>query len=125
MSLLAAGILGGAAALAVIFYALRDNLVYFYTPSELAEAPRLENLRVGGLVAEGSVRREDAVLVFAITDGAARVNVRFEGLAPNLFAEGRGLLAEGILTQDGWFQASRLLAKHDENYTPRELMDNP
>lgn len=106
--------------------AFRDNIVFFYSPSELAEqaiAPT-QSLRIGGLVQEGSIVREsDTRIRFVITDGAGEVNVRFEGILPNLFREGQGVVAEGNLTRPGHFTARNILAKHDETYMPREVVD--
>lgn len=116
-----------AAAAALVLFAMRDTLVFFYTPSELADKhlPPGRNFRIGGLVSEGSVKRQpDGVSVtFAVTDLTASLPVRYRGLLPDLFREGQGVVAEGALGEDGVFTASQVLAKHDENYMPREVAD--
>lgn len=108
-------------------YALRDQAAYFYTPAELAAAdvPEGRAIRLGGMVMPGSIKRaEDGVTVrFAVTDGEADLNALYRGITPDLFVEGSGVVAEGKLREDGVFVAETLLAKHDENYTPRELQD--
>jgi cytochrome c-type biogenesis protein CcmE len=115
---------GGATALSLL--ALGENASMFRSPTQVAEAPPVpgERLRVGGLVEEGSVRYgEGAEVVFTITDGAHSMEIAFSGALPSLFREGQGIIAEGAFTNSGGFEASRVLAKHDENYTPRELQD--
>jgi|TARA_B100000315_G_scaffold240450_1_gene260269 cytochrome c-type biogenesis protein CcmE len=123
---LAGMVLLGAAA-ALVFSALRDNLVFFYGPSELLDR-KVEpgrRLRLGGLVVENSVERNvgDGSVVFRVTDLSNEVLVTFRGLLPDLFREGQGVVAEGILDRNGVFQASEVLAKHDENYMPPEVAD--
>ena len=108
-------------------FALRDNLVFFYSPTQvvLREMPvENRNFRIGGLVEAGSVERVGADTIrFAVTDTANTVRVTFTGLVPNLFKEGQGVVAEGRLGTDGVFVASQILAKHDETYMPKEVMD--
>lgn len=108
-------------------FALRDNLVFFYSPTQvvLREMPvENRNFRIGGLVEAGSVERIGADTIrFAVTDTANTVRVTFTGLVPNLFKEGQGVVAEGRLGTDGVFVASSILAKHDETYMPKEVMD--
>ncbi len=114
----------------LILYALRDTLVFFYTPSEMSEklaeheiAPGAR-LRLGGLVEKGSVKlMDDGVIRFTITDTAKSVPVTFKGILPDLFREGQGVVAEGRLQPDGTFVADTVLAKHDEKYMPREVAD--
>lgn len=104
--------------------AFQKNLLYFYTPSQIAagEAPRGYSFRVGGLVVKGSVRRGDGVKVyFDLSDGPAQVGVSYEGILPDLFREGQGIIAIGQLDANGVFVASEVLAKHDENYMPPEV----
>ena len=115
--------LGVAAAL--ILYAFEDNLVFFYSPSELQAREILpgRRVRVGGLVEEGSVRRDGVDVYFRITDLAQTVPVRFTGILPDLFGEGQGVVTEGTFGADGTFVASDVLAKHDENYMPKEVAD--
>lgn len=119
-------ILGGVAVLGVAVYlvmsAFQQNLVFFFSPSQIAanEAPHGRAFRVGGLVEEGSVKRtEDGLTVlFKVTDTAHTVPVAYKGILPDLFKEGKGVVAQGKLEADGVFHASEVLAKHDENYMP-------
>ncbi|MCY1237628.1 Cytochrome c-type biogenesis protein CcmE [compost metagenome] len=107
--------------------AFRSNLVFFFSPSQVAaqEAPVARSFRLGGLVEPGSIRREgDGMTVrFVVTDTARQVPVRYRGLLPDLFREGKGVVARGKLEADGTFIASEVLAKHDENYMPPEAAD--
>lgn len=116
---------GGVLALAslLVLTALRDTIVFFRSPTEvLASRPGPDmRLRLGGLVAEGSVAREGATVRFAVTDGNKTVQVAFDGLLPDLFREGQGVVAEGRLLANGTFRADSVLAKHDETYMPREV----
>ena len=116
-------LLSGAVALVLI--ALDENLSYFYQPSELSAAPRGRTFRLGGLVEEGSLERQaDGVTVtFRITDLAESVPVTYRGLLPDLFREGQSVITEGTLGPDGTFVAREVLAKHDETYMPREVVD--
>ena len=113
----------GATLLAIV--ALRDQANYFYLPREIAADPPPTDraLRIGGMVEAGSIETEaDGVTIsFVVGDGEARLPVRFTGIAPALFQENSGVIADGHLGEDGTFVASDLLAKHDENYVPREL----
>jgi cytochrome c-type biogenesis protein CcmE len=115
----------GAALLAA--WALRNQASYFYVPSDIAAKPPApgQEIRLGGMVEQGSLKtRADGVTVdFVVGDGEARVPVTFTGIVPDLFVEGSGVVAEGAMRPDGTFAASNLLAKHDENYMPRELED--
>lgn len=123
--LVALGAMVAAALLAA--WALRSQASYFYVPSEImAEPPAPDRgVRLGGMVEKGSLRTEaDGVTIaFVVGDGAARVPVRFRGIVPSLFVEGSGVVAEGRMGTDGIFVADNLLAKHDENYVPREIQD--
>jgi cytochrome c-type biogenesis protein CcmE len=115
-----------ASAAGLILNAFRSNLVFFYTPSQIAvgEAPVGRGFRLGGLVEQGSVRRTQAVKVaFVVTDTAHRVTVSYSGILPDLFREGKGVVVEGSLAHDGVFQATGVLAKHDENYMPPEAAE--
>jgi len=118
-------VLGGATAL--VLAALEDNIVFFHSPTEIAEnkLPTGRNMRVGGLVVEDSVRRLDDGLTFAfeVTDMQHKLPVVFKGVLPDLFREGQGVVAEGTLRPDGVFAAREVLAKHDENYMPPEVAD--
>ena len=124
-------ILGGLAVLgvaaALVLNAFRSNLVFFYTPTQIAakEAPQGRPFRVGGLVESGSLAREPNTLTvhFRVTDTARTIPVTYSGLLPDLFKEGKGVVAQGTLDPDGVFHASEVLAKHDENYMPPEAAD--
>jgi cytochrome c-type biogenesis protein CcmE len=122
------GAAGGLLALsaALVLAALRDQIVFFYSPTEIAEKAPVPGtrLRLGGLVGEGSVaRRADGSVDFVITDNANSVPVSFSGILPDLFREGQGIVAEGTLTPTGGLSAENVLAKHDENYMPREVAE--
>ncbi len=109
----------------LILYALDDNLVYFYSPTDVQEkhiAPDTR-IRIGGLVEEGSVVRKGNDVSFRVTDLSNSIPVRFTGALPDLFREGQGVVTEGRLTEDGVFIASEVLAKHDEKYMPPEVAD--
>lgn len=113
-------------AVGLVLFALRDNIVFFYGPSELAQkAPQPgTRLRIGGLVKEGSLKRLDGQSVrFAVTDMKSEVAVAYTGLLPDLFKEGQGVVAEGALGEDHVFRADSVLAKHDERYMPRDVAD--
>jgi cytochrome c-type biogenesis protein CcmE len=108
-------------AVGLVLFALRDSIVFFHTPSDLAEKaiPVGQRFRLGGLVAAGSVKRgEGAKVGFVVTDTLKNVPVVYEGVLPDLFREGQGVVAEGKLTAQGTFIADTVLAKHDENYMP-------
>ncbi|MBM0170976.1 cytochrome c maturation protein CcmE [Altererythrobacter sp. C41] len=108
-------------------WALRNQASYFYVPEQMvAEPPQPDRaVRLGGMVEEGSIRTlpDGVTVAFVVGDGKARVPVRFAGILPDLFVEGSGVVAEGRLASDGTFVADNLLAKHDENYVPRELQE--
>ena len=111
----------------LILMALEDNIVYFYTPNDLIEkfgdTQNIQNkIRIGGLVLENSIKKEDEKTIFMITDRKKEVKVLFEGPLPDLFREGQGIVAEGMF-QNNNFIASEVLAKHDENYMPPEVAD--
>jgi len=122
---------GGLTALAVVaglvLSAFQQNLVFFFTPSQVAanEAPLGRTFRIGGMVETGSVKRQpDGVTVrFVVTDTAKSVPVEYHGALPDLFREGKGVVAQGRVSPDGVFQASEVLAKHDENYMPPEAAE--
>jgi cytochrome c-type biogenesis protein CcmE len=122
-------LLGGAVALlvgavALVLSAFQQNLVFFHTPTEVADgkAPIGRAFRLGGMVETGSVRRaaDGLTVQFAITDTAKVIPVSYKGTLPDLFSEGKGAVVQGTLGSDGRFQASEVLAKHDENYMPPE-----
>jgi cytochrome c-type biogenesis protein CcmE len=117
-------IIGAAAGIAL--YALRDNIVFFYSPSEVAEKALQSGarLRVGGLVKAGTlVKSPGQNVAFVVTDGAHDLKVAYQGLLPDLFREGQGVVAEGVLETPGELRAETILAKHDERYMPREVVD--
>ena len=122
-----AGLGAIAIAAALVLNAFRSNLVFFYSPSQIAadEAPRDRAFRIGGLVENGSLKRDPGSLTvtFVVTDMAQRVPVAYTGLLPDLFKEGKGVVAQGKLGLDGVFHAEQVLAKHDENYMPPEAAD--
>lgn len=109
------------AATALVLNAFQSNLVFFYTPTQIdaKEAPSGRTFRLGGLVVAGSVKRDGVNVRFEVTDTAKTVPVRFSGILPDLFKEGKGVVAQGQL-ENGVFQAREVLAKHDENYMPPE-----
>jgi cytochrome c-type biogenesis protein CcmE len=112
------------AATALVLNAFQSNLVFFYTPTQIAakEAPGGRTFRLGGLVVEGSVKRDGVKVNFEVTDTAKTVPVQFSGILPDLFKEGKGVVAQGQL-ENGVFQAKEVLAKHDENYMPPEAAE--
>jgi cytochrome c-type biogenesis protein CcmE len=111
-------------AVGLVLYAMRDSIVFFYSPSEVAEmkvAPG-QRFRLGGLVETGSVVRDEGTTVrFVVTDRSRNLPVTYTGVLPDLFREGQGVVAEGTLAADGTFHADNVLAKHDENYMPPEV----
>jgi cytochrome c-type biogenesis protein CcmE len=124
-------IVAGLAALAVaatlVLNAFRSNLVFFFTPTQIAdgEAPRGKPFRIGGLVEPDSVKRvgDGTTVTFRVTDNVKAIDVAFTGILPDLFREGRGVVAQGTLENDGSFKAREVLAKHDENYMPPEAAE--
>lgn len=126
LGLIAAGGVLVAGAAWLVFAALERNVSYFYTPSEAAAANLAPEtrIRLGGMVEVGSLVEGPGLEIrFRVTDGAQSVPVSYTGLRPDLFREGQGVIAQGRFNADGGFQADTILAKHDENYVPRELMD--
>ena len=127
LALIGAAIAVIGAAAALVLSALSDNIVFFYSPSELLAknvAPGAR-LRIGGLVEPGSVvKSADQRIEFAITDGNKTIEVAYQGLTPDLFREGQGVVAEGVLAAPGQFRADTILAKHDERYMPREVVES-
>jgi cytochrome c-type biogenesis protein CcmE len=118
-------IAGVAIAVAFALRAFNDNLLYFYTPSQVAagEAPPGKKFRLGGMVTKGSLHREPGQLQvqFEVTDLKKGMNVAYNGVLPDLFREGQGVIAYGVMAPDGTFRADEVLAKHDENYMPPEV----
>jgi cytochrome c-type biogenesis protein CcmE len=115
-----------ASALGLVLYALSDGITFFTSPTDvLANRPPPEQrIRLGGLVEQGSIVKEaDGVVRFAVTDGKATVPARYVGILPDLFREGQGVVTEGRVDQTGLFEADTVLAKHDETYMPKEVVD--
>ena len=119
--------LGAVLALAAVLVltALRDQIVFFYSPSEIAErgVEPGHPIRLGGLVKDGSWVRSGQANTFIVTDGGTEITARYDGILPDLFREGQGVVAEGAIGPDGAFIATNVLAKHDENYVPREVVE--
>jgi cytochrome c-type biogenesis protein CcmE len=115
-----------AIAAALVLGAMRDSIVFFNSPTDVTEKhhPPGTRMRIGGLVKPGSLQRGDNLLVhFAVTDGKTDIPVRYQGIVPDLFREGQGVVAEGKIEPGGTFAADTVLAKHDERYMPREVVD--
>ena len=113
-------------AVGLVLFALEDSIVFFYSPSDVAEKNIKpgQRIRLGGLVEKGSVKRgENTTVEFSVTDTAKTIAVRYTGVLPDLFREGQGVVAEGKLGADGSFVAESVLAKHDENYMPPEVAE--
>jgi cytochrome c-type biogenesis protein CcmE len=122
---IAGGVLVGSGLIAaLVFNAFQSNMVFFYSPTQVdaKEAPLDRTFRIGGLVKEGSVQRDGVNVNFVVTDTAQAVPVRYAGILPDLFKEGKGVVAQGKL-ENGVFMAREVLAKHDENYMPPEAAD--
>lgn len=121
----ASGIVIVAAVVSLLLYALNSNIVFFYSPSQVAanEAPAGRAFRLGGLVEPGSVRRDGTRVQFRVTDGDHTIDVHYVGTLPDLFREGKGVVAQGRIEDDGRFRATEVLAKHDENYMPPEAAE--
>ena len=124
LAAIAIGVVALGVATALVLAAFKENLVFFFTPSQIAanEAPHGRTFRIGGMVEKGSVKRQaDGVTVqFSVTDTAKSIPVSYRGSLPDLFREGKGVVAQGRLGADGVFRANEVLAKHDENYMPPE-----
>ena len=120
LALIGVGLAALAGAAALILNAFQSNLVFFFTPSQVAanEAPQGKTFRIGGMVVAGSLKREGVEVSFVVTDTAKNVPVVYRGALPDLFREGKGVVAQGQLGADGVFHAREVLAKHDENYMP-------
>ena len=121
------GLVAIAIAATLVLTAFRSNLVFFFTPTQVfkGEAPKNISFRIGGLVEQGSLKRSADTLEnqFVVTDTIKRINVVYTGILPDLFREGKGVVAQGKLNQDGVFHADNVLAKHDENYMPPEAAE--
>ncbi len=116
---------GASIAVSLSLMALKENVTYFYYPSDIfeekKEIPRDKNFRMGGLVVEGSISKSGTITNFVITDTVHTISMSYEGILPDLFREEQGIIATGQLNDDGIFVADTLLAKHDENYMPPEI----
>ncbi len=127
MTLILLLVVGVGFAATFLLFALKQNINLFFAPSQIAagEAPVGQKIRIGGLVVEGSVRRDASSLkvLFELTDKVVKVPLVFEGILPDLFREGQGIVALGELTSSGLFVADEVLAKHDENYMPPEVQE--
>jgi len=121
-ALIAGGVLVLAAAAAFVLNAFQSNLVFFFTPTQVlnGEAPQNKTFRIGSLVKVGSLQRNGTDVSFVVTDTAQEIAVRYSGLLPDLFKEGKGVVAQGRLDAQGLLTATEVLAKHDENYMPPE-----
>lgn len=127
LALIAAGVAVVAVALGLILFAMRSNVTYFFTPNELVEkgVQPGQRLRLGGLVKTGTVQKQSGQQTdFVVTDGNREVSVTYVGILPDLFREGQGVIAEGVLDSPDRFTAQSVLAKHDEKYMPRELANS-
>jgi cytochrome c-type biogenesis protein CcmE len=126
LSLIAVSLAVVGLALGIALYALGDSIVFFYSPSEVVEKAVHPGarLRVGGLVKTGSlIKSAGGRIGFVVSDGASDIKVSYEGLLPDLFREGQGVVAEGVLEPGGALKAETVLAKHDERYMPREVVE--
>ncbi|MBN9248384.1 MAG: cytochrome c maturation protein CcmE [Hyphomicrobium sp.] len=122
--LIGGGVAVLAVALVLVLFALKDSIVFFHTPSDIAEkgVPPGQRIRLGGLVENGSVvRGQGTTITFKVTDTLKEIPVTFTGVLPDLFKDGQGVVAEGTLDANGNFKADSVLAKHDENYMPRDV----
>lgn len=122
------GVIGAVliSAVLLVLFALRDEIVFFYSPTEViieGKAAPGQRFRLGGLVKEGTIEKSGDTVSFVITDTEHEMPVVFVGILPDLFREGQGVIAEGSLAGDGKFSAETVLAKHDENYMPKEVAD--
>ena len=126
LSIILAGLGLLAVAAGLVLYALNDSIVFFYTPSEIAQKHITsgQRIRLGGLVEKGTlIKGSDGLVAFTVTDMTSTLKVNYKGLLPDLFKEGQGVVAEGAMAADGTFKADSVLAKHDEKYMPKEIVD--
>lgn len=125
IAIIVAGIVLLGIAATLLLQSFQSNLVFFFSPTEVAEgkAPKDGNFRIGGLVETGSIQRNGTQVKFRVTDTAKTMDVVYTGILPDLFKEGKGVVAQGKQGEDGIFVADQVLAKHDENYMPPEAAD--
>ena len=125
MAVIVVSVVGFTVAALFVLNAFWSNLVFFYSPSQVlaGEAPRAQRFRVGGLVEQGSVKKSGMKVDFIVTDTNEKISVHYEGILPDLFREGQGVIAQGRLMANNRFVADEILAKHDENYMPPEVAD--
>ena len=126
LSIIVAGLALLGVAAGLVLFALNDSIVFFYTPSEIAQKHITsgQRIRLGGLVEKGTlVKSNDGLVAFVVTDMTSTLKVNYKGLLPDLFKEGQGVVAEGAMAADGTFKADSVLAKHDEKYMPKEIVD--
>jgi cytochrome c-type biogenesis protein CcmE len=125
LAAIALGVVALGIAATLVLSAFEKNLVFFFTPSQVVanEAPQGRLFRIGGMVEKGTVKRDGVEVRFIVTDTAKSIPVVYRGALPDLFREGKGVVAQGTLGADGVFQAREVLAKHDENYMPPEAAD--
>jgi cytochrome c-type biogenesis protein CcmE len=125
LAAIALGVVALGIAATLVLSAFEKNLVFFFTPSQVVanEAPQGRLFRIGGMVEKGTLKREGVEVRFVVTDTAKSIPVVYRGALPDLFREGKGVVAQGTLGADGVFQAREVLAKHDENYMPPEAAD--
>ncbi len=126
LSIIVAGLALLGVAAGLVLFALNDSIVFFYTPSEIAQKHITpgQRIRLGGLVEKGTlVKSNDGLVAFVVTDMTSTMKVNYKGLLPDLFKEGQGVVAEGAMAADGTFKADSVLAKHDEKYMPKEIVD--
>lgn len=126
LSIILAGLALLGVAAGLVLYALNDSIVFFYTPSEIAQKHITsgQRIRLGGLVEKGTlIKSNDGLVAFTVTDMTSTLKVNYKGLLPDLFKEGQGVVAEGAMAADGTFKADSVLAKHDEKYMPKEIVD--
>ena len=115
------------AVVVLVLKTLEDNIMYFYSPSEVKESSNIilnNNIRIGGMVKDGSVKADEKEIKFIVTDYKNEIIVSYKGTVPALFAEGKGVVAEGSLQDKKFFLAKRILAKHDENYMPPKIKES-
>ena len=126
LALLLVSLLSGVVIVFIVLKSLEENLVYFFSPTEIFNKTNIalnKKIRIGGLVKEGSTIKEESTINFIITDLKNEIIVSYKGLVPNLFSEGKGVIAEGKLKDKKFFIADKILAKHDENYMPPEVSE--